>query len=67
VVINSNSSSESLSFVLDVNGSPTSIVTSLTPTESTSSAGLAAQTAVTVSSGQFSYTLPAQSVVTFYQ
>jgi O-glycosyl hydrolase len=39
----------------------------LTPTESTSSAGLAAQTAVTVSSGQFSYTLPAQSVVTFYQ
>lgn len=67
VAINSNSSAESLSFVLDVNGNPTSIVTSLTPTESTSSTGLAAQSAVTVSSGQFSYTLPAQSIVTFYQ
>jgi O-glycosyl hydrolase len=67
VAINSNSSAESLSFVLDVNGNPTSIVTSLTPTESTSSMGLAAQSAVTVSSGQFSYTLPAQSIVTFYQ
>jgi O-glycosyl hydrolase len=63
VVINSNSSSESLTFVLN-NGSG---VTSLTPYQSTSSAGLAAQTAVTVSSGQFSYTLPAQSIVTFYQ
>jgi O-glycosyl hydrolase len=67
VAINSNSSSESLSFALDVNGNPTSIVTSLTPTEGTSAAGLAAQPAVTVSSGQFSYTLPAQSIVTFYQ
>ncbi|MGA2909601.1 MAG: Ig-like domain-containing protein [Terracidiphilus sp.] len=63
VVINANSSSESLTFVLN-NGSG---VTSLTPYQSTSSAGLAAQTAVTVSSGQFSYTLPAQSIVTFYQ
>ena len=63
VVLNSNKTSESLTFVLN-NGSG---VTSLTPYESTSSAGLAAQTAVTVSSGQFSYTLPAQSIVTFYQ
>jgi O-glycosyl hydrolase len=52
-----------LSFVLN-NGSS---VTSLTPYESTSAAGLAAQTAVTVTSGQFSYTLPAQSIVTFVQ
>ncbi|MGB8028120.1 MAG: Ig-like domain-containing protein [Terracidiphilus sp.] len=63
VAINSNTSSESLTFVLN-NGSG---VTSLTPYESTSSAGLAAQTAVSASGGQFSYTLPAQSIVTFYQ
>jgi O-glycosyl hydrolase len=63
VIINANSTSESLSFVLN-NGSG---VTSLTPYQSTSSAGLAAQTAVPVSGGQFSYTLPAQSIVTFYQ
>lgn len=63
VAINSNTSSESLSFVLN-NGSS---VTSLTPYQSTSSAGLAAQSAVTVSGGQFSYTLPAQSIVTFVQ
>lgn len=63
VAINSNTTSEALSFSLS-NGSG---VTSLTPYESTSSVSLAAQTAVTVSSGQFSYTLPAQSIVTFYQ
>jgi glucuronoarabinoxylan endo-1,4-beta-xylanase len=63
VAINSNTTSESLSFVLD-NGSG---VTSLTPYESTSAAGLAAQSAVTVTGGQFSYTLPAQSIVTFVQ
>jgi O-glycosyl hydrolase len=63
VAINSNTTAESLSFTLD-NGSG---VTSLTPYQSTSAAGLAAQSAVTVSSGQFNYTLPAQSIVTFYQ
>ncbi len=63
VAINSNTTSESLFFVLN-NGSG---VTSLTPYQSTSAAGLAAQTAVSVSGGQFSYTLPAQSIVTFYQ
>ncbi len=67
VAINTNSSAESLAFTLDVNGNPTSSVTSLTPTESTSSAGLAAQPVVTVSGGLFDYTLPAQSIVTFYQ
>jgi O-glycosyl hydrolase len=67
VAVNANSTSESLSFVLDVNGNPTSSVTSLTPYQSTSTAGLAAQTAVTVTSGQFNYTLPAQSIVTFEQ
>jgi O-glycosyl hydrolase len=63
VAINANTTSESLSFTLD-NGSG---VTSLTPYQSTSSTGLAAQTAVPVSSGQLDYTLPAQSIVTFYQ
>ena len=63
VVINSNTTSEALSFSLS-NGSG---VTSLTPYESTSSLSLAAQSAVPVSSGQFNYTLPAQSIVTFYQ
>jgi|GEM_PF-1175458 len=63
VAINSNTTSESLSFVLN-NGSS---VTSLTPYQSTSASGLAAQTAVTVTGGQFNYTLPAQSIVTFVQ
>jgi O-glycosyl hydrolase len=63
VVINSNTTSESLGFALS-NGSG---VTSLTPYQSTSGAGLAAQTAVTVTGGQFNYTLPAQSIVTFVQ
>ena len=62
VTINSNSSSESLTFVLN-NGT----VTSVTPYETTATGMIAAQTAVTVSGGQFSYTLPAQSIVTFYQ
>ncbi len=62
VAINSNTTAENLTFVLN-NGT----VTSMTPYQSTSAAGLVAQTPVTVSSGQFSYTLPAQSIVTFVQ
>jgi O-glycosyl hydrolase len=67
VAINSNSTAESIAFTLDVNGNPTSSVTSLTPYQSTSAAGLAAQPAVSVSGGLFNYTLPAMSIVTFYQ
>jgi glucuronoarabinoxylan endo-1,4-beta-xylanase len=63
VAINSNSTSQSLGFAL----SNASGVTLLTPYQSTSAAGLAAQTAVTVTGGQFNYTLPAQSIVTFVQ
>ena len=63
VAINSNTTSESLGFAL----SNASGVTSLTPYQSTSAAGLAAQSAVTVTGGQFNYTLPAQSIVTFVQ
>ena len=62
VAINSNAASSSLSFTID-----NATVTSLTPYQTTASGGLAAQSAVTVSSGQFSYTLPAQSITTFYQ
>jgi O-glycosyl hydrolase len=62
VAINANTTSESLTFALS-----NATVTSVTPYQSTSAAGLAAQTAVPVSGGQFNYTLPAQSIVTFYQ
>ncbi len=61
VVINTNTSSVSMGF--NVNGT----VTSMTPYQSTSTTSLAAQSAVTVTSGQFSYTLPAQSITTFVQ
>jgi O-glycosyl hydrolase len=63
VAINSNTTSENLGFTLE-NGSG---ATSLTPYESTSAGGLMQQTAVSVTSGQFNYTLPAQSIVTFVQ
>jgi len=62
VAINTNTSPVSQPFTL-ANGS----VTSLTPYQTTSSAGLAQQSAVSVTSGQFTYTLPAQSIVTFVQ
>jgi O-glycosyl hydrolase len=62
VAINLGTSSVSQSFTLQ-NGS----VTSMTPYQTTAAAGLAAQPAVAVSGGQFTYTLPAQSVTTFVQ
>jgi len=62
VAINANTTSASLTFALS-----NATVTSVTPYVSTSAAGLAAQTAVPVSGGQFNYTLPAQSIVTFNQ
>jgi glucuronoarabinoxylan endo-1,4-beta-xylanase len=62
VAINSNTTAETLSFALS-NGT----VTSMTPYESSATSSLAAQTAVSVTGGQFTYTLPAQSIVTFVQ
>ncbi len=62
VAINANTTAESFSFTLN-NGS----VTSVTPYQTTSAGGLAAQSAVSVTSGKFNYTLPAQSVTTFVQ
>jgi O-glycosyl hydrolase len=67
VAINSNTNSQSLGFSLNLSGNPDASVTTLTPYQSTSGAGLAAQTAITVTGGQFNYTLPAQSIVTFVQ
>jgi O-glycosyl hydrolase len=42
-------------------------VTSLTPYQTTAASGIAQQTAVPVTDQQFTYTLPAQSIVTFVQ
>jgi glucuronoarabinoxylan endo-1,4-beta-xylanase len=62
VAINSNNSPVSQPFTI-INGA----VTSFTPYQTTASGGLAQQTSVTVTGGQFTYTLPAQSIVTFVQ
>ncbi len=60
--INTNTSPVTQPFVL-ANGA----VTSLTPYQTTSTGGLAQQSAVSLTGGQFTYTLPAQSIVTFVQ
>jgi glucuronoarabinoxylan endo-1,4-beta-xylanase len=62
VAINTNTSPVSQPFTI-ANGA----VSSLTPYQTTSSGGLAQQSAVSVTGGQFTYTLPAQSIVTFVQ
>ena len=65
VAINTNTTTENLSFTLS---GDSGAVTSMTPYQSTSAtSGIVAQPAVSVSSEQFSYTLPAQSIVTFVQ
>ncbi len=63
VAINAGSSAPSLAFTLQ----NASGVTTLTPYETTSSGGLMQQPAVSVSGGQFTYTLPAQSITTLVQ
>jgi len=62
VVINSGSSAVNQSFTIS-NGT----VTSLTPYQTTSTGGLMPQNAVSVTAGNFTYTLPAQSITTFVQ
>jgi len=62
VAINGGASAVSQSFTIQ-NGT----VTSMTPYQTTSTAGLAPLSAVTVSGGQFTYSLPAQSITTFVQ
>ena len=62
VAINTNTSPVSQPFTL-ANGA----VTSLTPYQTTSSGGLMQQSAISVTGGQFTHTLPAQSIVTFVE
>ena len=62
VAINTNTSPVSQPFTL-ANGA----VTSLTPYQTTSSGGLVLQSALSVTAGQFTYALPAQSIGTFVQ
>jgi glucuronoarabinoxylan endo-1,4-beta-xylanase len=64
VAINTNTTAQNMSFTLS--DTPTGIY-SMTPTQSTSAAGLAAEPAVSVTGGQFPYTLPADSITTFVQ
>jgi glucuronoarabinoxylan endo-1,4-beta-xylanase len=62
VAINATATAVAQSFSLE-NGA----VTTLTPYQTTSGGGLAAQSSITVSNGEFNYTLPAQSITTFVQ
>jgi glucuronoarabinoxylan endo-1,4-beta-xylanase len=64
VAINANATVQNINFTLS--DAPTGI-SSMTPTQSTSAAGLVPESAVTVSGGQFNYTLPATSITTFFQ
>ena len=64
VAINTNATAQNISFTLS--DAPAGI-SSMTPTQSTSAAGLATEPAVTVTAGQFIYTLPATSVTTLVQ
>jgi glucuronoarabinoxylan endo-1,4-beta-xylanase len=62
VALNLGSSAVSQPFTL-VNGT----VASMTPYQTTSAGGLAQQSPVVVTSGKFTYTLPAQSITTLVQ
>ena len=64
VAINANATVQNIKFTLS--DAPTK-VSSMTPYTTTSAGGLMPQTAVTVTGGQFYYTMPAQSIVTFVQ
>jgi O-glycosyl hydrolase len=64
VATNTSTTVQNINFTLS--DAPTTI-SSMTPTQSTSAAGLVPESAVTVTGGQFYYSLPAQSIVTFVQ
>jgi O-glycosyl hydrolase len=64
VAINTNTTVQNINFTLS--DAPTGI-SSMTPTQSTSASGLATEPAVTVTAGQFTYTLPAGSITTLVQ
>lgn len=60
VAVNSNSGSSSIDFSMSG-----ATLTSVTPYQTNSSGGLIQESAVNVSSGSFTYTLPGQSITTF--
>jgi O-glycosyl hydrolase len=62
VAINASGSAVSLPFNIQ-----NATVTSLTPYQTTSTGGMVQQSAVNVTSGAFTYSLPAQSITTFVQ
>jgi glucuronoarabinoxylan endo-1,4-beta-xylanase len=62
VAINSGSSSDDQSFNLEG-----ATAASMTPWQTTSTGGLVQQSAVTVSGGTFTYSLPPLSITTFVQ
>ncbi len=64
VATNTNTTVQNINFTLS--DAPTTI-SAMTPTQSTSAAGLVPESAVSVTGGQFYYSLPAQSIVTFVQ
>jgi len=64
VAINTNTAAQNIDFTLS---DAASGISSMTPTQSTSAGGLVAEPAVSVSAGQFNYTLPATSITTFVQ
>lgn len=62
VAINTNVTADSIAFTIQ-----SQAVSSVTPYETTETAMVAAQPAVTVSGNQFTYSLPGQSITTFVQ
>jgi glucuronoarabinoxylan endo-1,4-beta-xylanase len=64
VAINANTTAQNINFTLS---DAATKISSLTPYATTSAGGLIPQTAVAVTGGQFYYTMPAQSIVTFVQ
>ena len=62
VVINANTTAVSLPIQID-----NQTITSLTPYQTTSSASVAAQTAITVTGNSFTASVPAQSITTYVQ
>jgi O-glycosyl hydrolase/methionine-rich copper-binding protein CopC len=64
VAINTNTTAQNLNFTLS--DAPMGI-SSMTPTQSTAAGGFVAEPAVTVTGGQFIYTLPATSITTLFQ
>ena len=64
VAINANTTVQNINFTLS--DAPTKI-TSMTPYETTSAGGLVPQSAVSVIGGNFYYSMPPQSIITFVQ